>query len=168
MMAGPMQVESLAERYAELAEEGLHARPVDLALRALDVVIAATGLLLLSPFWLLTAAAIRLSSGPPVLYRGLRVGRYGRVFSMYKFRTLKPDAERRLGEFYGEELTRRTEAEATRLGRLLRASQLDEIPQLWNILAGDMSIVGPRPIRDRKSTRLNSSHIQKSRMPSSA
>ena len=147
MMAARVQVESLAERYAELAQEGLHARPVDLALRSLDVAVSATALLVLSPLWLLTAAVIFVTSGPPVLYRGLRVGRYGRVFTMYKFRTLSPDAETRLGRYYGEELTRLTAAEVTRLGRWLRASQLDEIPQLANILAGHMSVVGPRPIR---------------------
>ena len=66
---------------------------------------------------------------------------------MYKLRTLRPDAELRLGPYLGEELSRRTEAEVTALGRWLRASQLDELPQLWNILGGDMSLVGPRPIR---------------------
>ena len=147
MMTARVQVESLAERYAELAQEGLHARSVDLALRSLDVAVSATALLFLAPLWLLTAALIFFTSGTPILYRGLRVGRYGRVFTMCKFRTLSPDAETRLGRYYGEELTRRTEAEVTRLGRWLRASQLDEIPQLWNILSGDMSVVGPRPIR---------------------
>lgn len=66
---------------------------------------------------------------------------------MYKFRTLAPDAETRLGPYYGEELTRRTEEERTRLGGALRKTHLDEVPQLWNVLRGDMSIVGPRPIR---------------------
>src|SRR5204862_3950084 len=85
----------------------------------------------------------------PLFYRGLRVGRHGRIFHMYKFRTLTADAESRLGPYYGEELSRRTEAEVTRLGRWLRAAQLDELPQLWNVLRGDMSLVGPRPIRPR-------------------
>jgi len=66
---------------------------------------------------------------------------------MFKFRTLRRDAESRLGPYYGQELSVRTAAEVTRLGRWLRASQLDEMPQLWNVLRGDMSIVGPRPIR---------------------
>ena len=66
---------------------------------------------------------------------------------MLKFRTLRPDAETRLGPYYGQELSRRTETEVTRLGRWLRVAQLDEIPQLWNVLRGDMSFVGPRPIR---------------------
>jgi lipopolysaccharide/colanic/teichoic acid biosynthesis glycosyltransferase len=68
---------------------------------------------------------------------------------MLKFRTLRPGAEERLGPHLGEELVRRTQLETTRFGRWLRATQLDEIPQLWNVLRGDMSLVGPRPIRPR-------------------
>jgi lipopolysaccharide/colanic/teichoic acid biosynthesis glycosyltransferase len=116
-------------------------------LRALDVLISASMLLLLSPLLGLTAAAIALGSGRPVFYRGARVGRAGELFWMYKFRTLKPDAEDRLGPYYGEELSRRTEDEMTLVGGLLRGSHLDEVPQLWNVLRGDMAIVGPRPIR---------------------
>jgi lipopolysaccharide/colanic/teichoic acid biosynthesis glycosyltransferase len=116
-------------------------------LRALDVLISASILLLLSPLLALTAAAIAVDSGRPALYRGARVGRAGRLFWMYKFRTLKPDAEERLGPYLGEELSRRTEDEVTRVGRLLRPTHLDEVPQLWNVLRGDMAIVGPRPIR---------------------
>jgi lipopolysaccharide/colanic/teichoic acid biosynthesis glycosyltransferase len=116
-------------------------------LRGLDVLISASVLLVLSPLLALVAATIALDSGRPVLYRGARVGRAGRLFWMYKFRTLNPDAEERLGPYYGEELTRRTEEERTRLGGALRATHLDEVPQLWNVLRGDMAIVGPRPIR---------------------
>ena len=79
--------------------------------------------------------------------RGERVGRAGRFFTIYKFRTLKPDAETRLGPYLGEELVRRTEQEYTPVGRWLKRSQLDELPQLFNVLRGDMSLVGPRPIR---------------------
>jgi lipopolysaccharide/colanic/teichoic acid biosynthesis glycosyltransferase len=93
------------------------------------------------------ALALLLTSGPPLFYRGERVGLGGRTFEMLKFRTLKAGAEARLGPYLGEELVRRTGAEETRLGRWLRATQLDEIPQLWNVLRGDMSLVGPRPIR---------------------
>ncbi|TMJ97828.1 MAG: sugar transferase [Actinobacteria bacterium] len=139
--------QSLAERYAERSREALRPRPVDLVLRAADVAVSGLVLLLVSPLLLVVAASIRLTSGSPILYRGLRVGRFGALFTMYKFRTLRPDAELRLGPYLGEELSRRTEAEVTGLGRWLRASQLDELPQLWNILRGDMSLVGPRPIR---------------------
>jgi lipopolysaccharide/colanic/teichoic acid biosynthesis glycosyltransferase len=120
---------------------------VDLVLRALDVCISAGALVVFAPAAAAIAIAIRLTSGPPILYRGARVGRAGRVFTMVKFRTLVPDAESRLGPYWGAELDRRTGGEVTRLGRWLRATQLDEVPQLWNVLAGDMSIVGPRPIR---------------------
>jgi lipopolysaccharide/colanic/teichoic acid biosynthesis glycosyltransferase len=140
-------MESLAEQYERLSRGGLGRRRVDVVLRGLDLAIAAFGLVLLSPALVLVSAAILLTSGSPLFYRGLRVGRHGRIFDMYKFRTLAPDAESRLGPYYGEELSRRTEAEVTGLGRLLRAAQLDEIPQLWNVLRGDMSMVGPRPIR---------------------
>jgi lipopolysaccharide/colanic/teichoic acid biosynthesis glycosyltransferase len=132
---------------ARFADEDARPARVDITLRALDIVVAGTPLLLLSPLILLVAVLIRLTSGSPVLYRGKRVGQFGRVYVMYKFRTLRADAEKRLGPYYGEELTRRTAAEVTRLGRLLRASQLDELPQLWNVLRGDMSVVGPRPLR---------------------
>ena len=130
-----------------MAHEGFEPRPVDVALRALDVAIAGSVLGAASPLVATISAAIRLTSGKPVLYRGRRVGRHGVIYTMYKFRTLAPDAEERLGPYLGDELTRRTENEVTALGRLLRSSQLDELPQLWNVLKGDMSIVGPRPIR---------------------
>jgi lipopolysaccharide/colanic/teichoic acid biosynthesis glycosyltransferase len=120
---------------------------VDPVLRALDILISASILLVLSPLLALTAAAIALSSGRPVFYHGARVGRAGAIFRMYKFRTLKPDAEDRLGPYLGEELSRRTEEEVTRVGRLLRRVHLDEVPQLWNVLRGEMAVVGPRPVR---------------------
>jgi lipopolysaccharide/colanic/teichoic acid biosynthesis glycosyltransferase len=139
--------ETIAERYARMAHEGHPSRGVDIALRALDASIAGLACLLLSPLLLAVAISIRLTSGAPVLYRGRRVGRAGRIFSMLKFRTLTPDAEARLGPYLGHELTRRTQREVTRLGRVLRFTHLDELPQLWNVARGDMSIVGPRPIR---------------------
>jgi lipopolysaccharide/colanic/teichoic acid biosynthesis glycosyltransferase len=120
---------------------------VDPVLRLLDILISSLILLLLAPLLALTAVAIAISSGRPVLYRGARVGRAGALFRMYKFRTLRPDAEGRLGPYLGEELSRRTEDEVTRIGRLLRAVHLDEVPQLWNVLRGEMAVVGPRPIR---------------------
>ena len=145
-MASP-ETESLAERYARLSRESSERRGVDAVLRALDVLVSASALLVALPVLALVTVVLLATSGTPLLYRGLRVGRYGRVFHMFKFRTLRRDAESRLGPYYGPELSVRTEAEVTRLGRWLRASQLDELPQLWNVLRGDMSIVGPRPIR---------------------
>jgi lipopolysaccharide/colanic/teichoic acid biosynthesis glycosyltransferase len=104
---------------------------------------------LLTPVVVAIALLILVTDGWPVFYRGQRVGRHGHFFTMVKFRTLRRDAEQRLGPFLGNELVRLTEAEYTRVGRRLKASQLDELPQLWNVLRGDMSFVGPRPIRAR-------------------
>jgi lipopolysaccharide/colanic/teichoic acid biosynthesis glycosyltransferase len=122
-------------------------RPVDSALRSLDLAIAGGALLVSAPLTVVIAAAIRLASGSPVFYRGERVGRGGRIFVMYKFRTLAPDAETRLGPYLGEELSELTKQETTSLGDLLRAVHVDELPQLWNVIRGEMSMVGPRPIR---------------------
>jgi lipopolysaccharide/colanic/teichoic acid biosynthesis glycosyltransferase len=144
----PRPSESFVLRFARLTS-GSPKRRVDLELRILDVVFALVFGLLALPLVLLIAAASALTSGLPVLYRGERVGRGGRIFTIVKFRTLKRDAEARLGPYLGEELVRRTQVEYTPVGRRLRASQLDELPQLWNVLRGDMSFVGPRPIRPR-------------------
>jgi lipopolysaccharide/colanic/teichoic acid biosynthesis glycosyltransferase len=140
--------DTLVGGYTRLAAETPRRR-IDLELRALDALFAVLFGLLLLPLGLGIAAAIALSDGRPVLYRGERVGRHGRFFTIVKFRTLRPDAESRLGPYLGAELVRRTQAEYTPVGRWLKASQLDEIPQLWNVLRGDMSFVGPRPIRPR-------------------
>jgi lipopolysaccharide/colanic/teichoic acid biosynthesis glycosyltransferase len=145
--AQPHEGETLAERYSRMAHEGWRPAGVDLALRGFDVVIAAGALLVLSPLLALVWAVVRLESRGPAVYRGLRVGKAGRVFTMFKFRTLRVDAETRLGPYLGAELTRLTEGETTRVGHRLRAAHLDELPQLLNVIAGDMSIVGPRPIR---------------------
>jgi lipopolysaccharide/colanic/teichoic acid biosynthesis glycosyltransferase len=144
----PRPSDSFVERFSTLVR-GSPKRRVDLELRALDVVLAGFFLLVASPLIGLIALALLLTSGQPLLYRGERVGRDGRIFQMLKFRTLRPGAEERLGPYLGEELVRRTREETTALGRRLRAAQLDELPQLWNVVRGDMSLVGPRPIRPR-------------------
>ena len=145
---GPEQARepSIVARYREMAHQ-FAPRPVDPVLRAFDVVGAATLLVGLLPLLAACALLVLASGGRPILYRGARVGRGGRVFSMYKLRTLRAGAHERLAPYYGEELTRRTEREVTLVGRGLRALKLDELPQLWNVLRGDMSMVGPRPIR---------------------
>jgi lipopolysaccharide/colanic/teichoic acid biosynthesis glycosyltransferase len=141
--------ESLAEHYERLVRETPRRRLIDLELRGLDIVLSGLLLLLTLPLSLLIAGAILATSGPPVFYRGRRVGRAGRVFTMTKFRTLKSGAEDRIGHHLGATLVEQTETEVTPIGARLRATQLDEIPQLWNVLKGDMSLVGPRPIRPR-------------------
>jgi lipopolysaccharide/colanic/teichoic acid biosynthesis glycosyltransferase len=122
-------------------------RPRDRVLRLLDLVLSGVFLLVALPVATLLALVALLTSGRPILYSGQRVGRGGRIFAMYKFRTLRADAEQRLGPYLGEELVRRTQEEFTPIGKWLKATQLDEIPQFWNVLRGDMSLVGPRPIR---------------------
>jgi lipopolysaccharide/colanic/teichoic acid biosynthesis glycosyltransferase len=138
---------SLAEQYSVMASEAFAPRRVDVALRGLDLMIAGSALLVLSPLLGLLALATLLTSGRPVLYRGERVGRAGSIFTMFKLRTLKPGAEVRLGNVYGEELSRRTEQEVTLVGKAARLTHIDEVPQLYNVLRGDMSMVGPRPVR---------------------
>jgi lipopolysaccharide/colanic/teichoic acid biosynthesis glycosyltransferase len=139
--------DALVEQYAAMAH-AFEPRAVDYVLRALDIAIAGVAAVLTAPLSLLIGALLKLTSPRgPVLYRGWRVGRSGHLFQMLKFRTLAPDAETRLGPFLGPELTQLTRNEVTPFGRVLRASKLDELPQLLNVLAGDMSLVGPRPIR---------------------
>jgi lipopolysaccharide/colanic/teichoic acid biosynthesis glycosyltransferase len=146
--ATPPLEETLVRGYVRLATEAEHRR-IDLELRALDIALATLFGLLALPFAIVIAIVQVVASGRPILYRGERVGRRGRFFAMLKFRTMRPGAEERIGQYLGEQLVHATEDELTRIGRWLKASQLDEIPQLWNVLRGDMSFVGPRPIRPR-------------------
>ena len=149
-VAETMQGEqSLAARYSRLAQETPDRRRVDFEVRALDVIFSTLFLVVAFPIAAMIGIGIVLTSGRPVFYRGERVGRGGRIFTMTKFRTLNIGAETRLGHHLGVALVERTEAEVTTMGRWLRATQLDEIPQFWNVLKGDMSLVGPRPIRPR-------------------
>jgi lipopolysaccharide/colanic/teichoic acid biosynthesis glycosyltransferase len=145
--AQPHEGETLAQRYSRMAHEGWRPAPVDFTLRGLDILLASSALLVLAPLLAVIWVLVRLGSRGPAIYRGVRVGKAGRVFTMFKFRTLQEDAESRLGPYLGAELSRLTEDELTRVGRRLRAAHLDELPQLVNVLTGDMSIVGPRPIR---------------------
>ena len=109
--------------------------------RALDVAVAGVGLVLASPLLGLAALATKLESGGPVLYRQTRVGRHGEDFEVLKLRTMVVGAEK-LGAGYAVD---RGDTRITRVGRILRRTSIDELPQLWNILRGDMSVVGPRP-----------------------
>jgi len=107
--------------------------------RFLDILLSTVLLVLLSPLIILTAAAVLIESGWPVIFKQPRLGRQGRVFNMYKFRSMIKGAESG-GVYCGK-----GDGRVTRVGKLIRATSLDELPQLWNILRGDMSIVGPRP-----------------------
>ena len=144
--AGPS--DSFILRFSQLTDASPR-RARDVALRLLDVLLSTLFLLVSVPLIVPIALATLLTGGRPLFYRGARIGRGGRVFSMLKLRTLRPGAEERLGHYLGDELVRRTRAETTAIGGWLRATQLDEIPQFWNGLRGDMSLVGPRPIRPR-------------------
>ena len=110
--------------------------------RVFDLAVSAAGLFILSPLMLLIALLIKCTSKGPVLYRQERVGKGGKPFTMYKFRSMRTDAEKD-----GPALSRRNDPRITKTGRFLRKSRLDELPQLWNVVRGDMSMVGPRPER---------------------
>ena len=127
-----------------------------LAKRVIDIVLAVVGLVLLSPVLLGAAIAVAVSGGRPVLFRQIRVGLHGRPFSIVKFRTMVPDAEERyeevagLSDTQGAAFKMKDDPRVTRLGRILRSTSIDELPQLWNVLRGQMSIVGPRPAPPRE------------------
>jgi exopolysaccharide biosynthesis polyprenyl glycosylphosphotransferase len=114
-----------------------------MARRFISTVVSLAGLLLVLPLLPLMALAVKLTSPGPVLYRQKRVGRYGVLFDCYKFRTMRADAEAEAGPTWAGDDDPRT----TPVGRVLRLTRLDEIPQLWNVLRGDMGFVGPRPER---------------------
>ena len=111
--------------------------------RAFDATLAGVGLMISAPLWAIFAAAIRIEDGGPVFYRQRRVGLGGRPFDALKFRSMRPDAERATGAVQATE----DDPRVTRVGRLMRATAMDELPQLVNILRGDMSFVGPRALR---------------------
>jgi exopolysaccharide biosynthesis polyprenyl glycosylphosphotransferase len=125
-----------------------------IAKRTIDVVVAAAGLVVLSPVLLATALAVRLREGPPVLFRQVRVGLHGRRFEVLKFRTMSIDAEAKYAELVDRSDPRAfkltDDPRITPTGRFLRRTSLDELPQLWNVLRGEMSLVGPRPAPPRE------------------
>ncbi|MDE3084826.1 MAG: sugar transferase [Verrucomicrobiota bacterium] len=120
--------------------------------RVVDVVLSFCALVLLSPLFLLIALAIKLEGGGPIIFVQPRVGRFGRKFKMYKFRSMHPDAEQRLKELLGQNhhshgitFKIKDDPRITKVGRWLRKYSFDELPQFYNVLIGDMSLVGPRP-----------------------
>jgi sugar transferase (PEP-CTERM system associated) len=123
--------------------EGFAVRPTARRLkRMLDLVFAAIGLLLAAPLMLLAAIAVKLGSPGPVLYRQQRAGEFGRAFVLNKFRSMRVDAE-----VSGARFAEENDPRITAVGRFLRKTRIDELPQLWNVLKGEMSMVGPRPER---------------------
>ncbi len=126
-------------------------RPYDVAKRFFDIVLSLCGLVILSPLFLITAVAIRLDSKGPAFYSQKRIGKNGKPFKMYKFRSMCVDAEQQLerlaalNERDGPTFKITHDPRVTRVGRFIRKTCIDELPQLINILRGEMSLVGPRP-----------------------
>ena len=111
--------------------------------RTFDAALASVGLIASLPLWCVCAVAIKLEDGGPIFYTQDRVGRDGHVFRALKFRSMHPDAERTTGPLQA----RSDDGRVTHVGRVMRATAMDELPQLWNISRGDMSFVGPRALR---------------------
>jgi len=131
---------------------GLLARRTPGWKRAIDIAAASIGILVTAPAMILAAVAIKLTSAGPVIFRQPRAGLGGRVFTIYKFRTMVVDAESRkaslraVSEQDGPAFKMKSDPRVTKVGRILRETSLDELPQLFNVLKGDMSLVGPRPL----------------------
>ncbi|MGC9519573.1 MAG: TIGR03013 family XrtA/PEP-CTERM system glycosyltransferase [Desulfuromonadaceae bacterium] len=111
--------------------------------RVLDIFLSLTGIVISSPAWLIVAYMVRSDSSGPIFYRQVRVGEWGKHFTLYKFRTMREDAEKESGAVWATE----NDPRITKVGAFLRKTRLDELPQLINVLMGDMSFVGPRPER---------------------
>ena len=141
--SGKIWVEALNPQWFVYTGGFKHSQAGACLKRCFDVAFALALLVLASPVLALIAIAIKIDSAGPVLFRQLRVGLHGKTFVIYKFRSMRLDAERESGPAWAAECDDRV----TRVGRLLRVFRLDEIPQLFNVLAGDMSMVGPRPER---------------------
>ena len=127
----------------QVLERVVPVTPIPAAKRALDVALSGVGLVASSPLWALLALAIKVEDGGPVFFSQDRAGEGGRVFRAWKFRSMIPDAERNVGAVQAIE----DDPRITGIGRIMRATAMDELPQLWNIFAGDMSFVGPRALR---------------------
>lgn len=146
-----ISIESIAGMTLLAYRQGLRRGVSWFAKRAVDIVAAAAGLILTTPIWLIAALAVKTDSAGPVFFRQVRVGRDGRLFTLYKFRSMTVDAEDSLidlrdrNEADGPYFKVAADPRITRIGRWLRRYSVDELPQLLNVLRGDMSLVGPRP-----------------------
>lgn len=141
-LTGKLLVEGLRPSWLIFSDDFRASRLTRQSKRTFDTLLALVGLLLGGPIMVLTAIAVWLESGFPILYRQERVGQNGRVFMLNKFRSMRRDAEEGTPIWACDE-----DARVTRVGRYMRKARLDELPQLWNVLRGDMSFVGPRPER---------------------
>ncbi|MSR47709.1 MAG: TIGR03013 family PEP-CTERM/XrtA system glycosyltransferase [Planctomycetes bacterium] len=141
-LTGKIAVQRLRPSYLVFSEGFTQGRITFTAKRGLDVLLAGFGLLLAAPIAALTALAIKIESSGPVFYGQTRVGKDGRVFTVYKFRSMRTDAEKG-----GPQWAAKNDRRVTRIGTILRKTRIDEIPQMWNVLRNEMSFVGPRPER---------------------
>jgi sugar transferase (PEP-CTERM system associated) len=142
-LTGKIMVEGLRKSWLIFSDGFVVSRGVLFSKRLLDIVAASVGLILALPLMMLVAIAVKLDSPGPIFFRQERVGRGRRLFTVYKFRSMKIDAEKD-----GPVWAKQEDPRVTRVGRFIRKTRLDELPQLWNVLVGDMSLVGPRPERD--------------------
>ena len=140
---GKIAVENLRPSWLIFSEGFRKSRLHQVAKRLMDVALSGIGLILALPLMILVAIAVKVTSRGPILYRQQRVGQHGRVFSVYKVRSMREDAEKETGAVWAVKNDKRI----TPVGRFIRQTRLDEIPQLWNVLRGQMSFVGPRPER---------------------
>jgi sugar transferase (PEP-CTERM system associated) len=143
-LTGKIMIEGLRKSWLIFSDGFVVSRGVLFGKRLLDLTAASRGLLVAAPLMLAVALAVRLDSPGPVLFRQERVGRRGRLFTLWKFRSMRTDAETHSGPAWAVT----GDPRVTRVGRFIRKTRLDELPQLWNVLVGDMSLVGPRPERE--------------------
>ena len=162
-----MNVETLASTTVRAVAAGrtapaIEVRPTPWAKRAFDVVLAGAGLVAASPLACVIAAAITLEDRGPIFYGQDRVGEGGRLFGALKFRSMIPNAETATGAVQAAA----DDPRVTRVGRILRATAMDELPQLWNIFRGDMSFVGPRALRPGEiETLASGEHVEMTAIP---
>lgn len=109
-------------------------------MRAFDIILTLIGIIILSPVFIIAVLLVKISSPGPIIFSQKRVGRYGRLFNLYKFRSMVVNADK-----LGTSVTTGNDPRITRIGKIMRKTKLDELPQLWNVLKGDMGFVGPRP-----------------------
>jgi lipopolysaccharide/colanic/teichoic acid biosynthesis glycosyltransferase len=133
--------EDLALEYSSKMDKTLQVRP-PLLKRPFDLFLSGLGLFLSAPLWAVVAIGVKLEDGGPVFYGQERVGKGGKLFRSWKFRSMAPDSD----EQFGPRQAKDGDPRVTRIGRFLRATALDEMPQLWNIFKGEMSFVGPRAL----------------------
>ncbi len=142
-LTGKIMVEGLRKSWLIFSDGFVVSRGVLFSKRLLDIIAASIGLVLAVPLMVLVALAVRLDSPGPILFHQERVGRARKPFKVYKFRSMRTDAEKN-----GPVWAKQGDTRVTRVGRFIRTTRLDELPQLWNVLIGDMSLVGPRPERE--------------------